>query len=109
MSNRHDFQAWDNEDLSISIGIDASGVAMDLSGYTAFMQARTSEGATGVAITSASGTTTLATGSLQMSIPAAVMATIDPGEYQYDLLLSDSTSARRLIWGTLTLSRGVTR
>ena len=28
---------------------------------------------------------------------------------QYDLLLSDSTSARRLIWGTLTLSRGVTR
>lgn len=48
-------------------------------------------------------------GRFEIRVPAAVLAGLEPGGYQHDLVLVDADGARTLIWaGTATITPGVT-
>ena len=91
-----------------------SGVAVNLTGYTARMQVRsTLESATTVVeLTTANGRITLggAAGTITLTISATDTASLTAGRGVYDLeLVSGSGIVTRLVQGVATISRNVTR
>ena len=91
-----------------------SGVAVNLTGYTARMQVRsTLESATTVVeLTTANGRITLggAAGTITLTISATDTASLTAGRGVYDLeLVSGSGIVTRLLQGVATISRNVTR
>lgn len=92
---------------------DQDGVAIDLTGYTAALQLRTTAAATTtvLSLTTGSGITiTGATGTIQVHATAAQTMAIPAGIYFYDLEITSSGGiVTRLIQGTQTVSAEVTR
>ena len=92
---------------------DGSGDPIDLTNYTANMQARVSYDSTSVALNLTSGTgITLGgtAGTVNLLVPAATTATIGAAQYVYDMeLVSASGEVTRIIEGTLTVTPEVTR
>ena len=91
-----------------------SGVAVNLTGYTARMQVRsTLESATTVVeLTTANGRIALggAAGTITLTISATDTASLTAGRGVYDLeLVSGSGIVTRLLQGVATISRNVTR
>ena len=91
-----------------------SGVAVNLTGYTARMQVRsTLESATTVVeLTTANGRIALggAAGTITLTISATDTAALTAGRGVYDLeLVSGSGIVTRLLQGVATISRNVTR
>ena len=91
-----------------------SGVAVNLTGYTARMQVRsTLESATSVVeLTTANGRIALggAAGTITLTISATDSAALTAGRGVYDLeLVSGSGIVTRLLQGVATISRNVTR
>ena len=91
-----------------------SGVAVNLTGYTARMQVRsTLESATTVVeLTTANSRITLggAAGTISLTISATDTAALTAGRGVYDLeLVSGSGIVTRLLQGVATISRNVTR
>ena len=91
-----------------------SGVAVNLTGYTARMQVRsTLESATSVVeLTTANGRIALggAAGTITLTISATDTAALTAGRGVYDLeLVSGSGIVTRLLQGVATISRNVTR
>ena len=91
-----------------------AGVAVNLTGYTARMQVRsTLESATTVVeLTTANGRIALggAAGTITLTIAAADTAALTAGRGVYDLeLVSGSGIVTRLLQGVATISRNVTR
>jgi tRNA threonylcarbamoyladenosine modification (KEOPS) complex Pcc1 subunit len=91
-----------------------SGVAVNLTGYTARMQVRsTLESATTVVeLTTANGRIALggSAGTITLTIAAADTAGLTAGRGVYDLeLVSGSGIVTRLLQGVATISRNVTR
>ena len=91
-----------------------SGVAINLTGYTARMQVRsTLESATSVVeLTTANSRITLggAAGTITLTISATDTAALTAGRGVYDLeLVSGSNIVTRLLQGVCTISRNVTR
>ena len=91
-----------------------SGVAVNLTGYTARMQVRsTLESATSVVeLTTANSRITLggAAGTITLTISATDTAALTAGRGVYDLeLVSGSGIVTRLLQGVCTISRNVTR
>lgn len=110
-----------NHDLTIEQGAtfcqkfvwkDSEGVAVDLSTYTARMQIRTGcqTDALVVSLTSASGITLGADGSILIEIDAVTTAGFDivKGHYDLELVSSDDT-VTRLVQGGVVISGEVTR
>lgn len=91
----------------------AQGVPVNLTNYTARMQARSSYDSTAVALnlTSGSGITLGGTaGSINLLVAASTTATIGAAQYVYDMeLISDSNEVTRLLEGTLVVTPEVTR
>lgn len=91
----------------------SDGVPIDLSNYTARMQARTTYTAATAALTltNGSGITLGGTaGSIDLLVPASTTATIGAAQYVYDMeLVSASNEVTRLIEGTLIVTPEVTR
>jgi hypothetical protein len=91
-----------------------SGVAVNLTGYTARMQVRaTLEAATAlIELTTANGRIALggAAGTITLSISATDTEALTAGRGVYDLeLVSGSGIVTRLLQGVATISRNVTR
>jgi hypothetical protein len=91
----------------------STGDPIDLSNYTARMQARPSyESATKVLdLTNGTGITLGGTaGTIDLLVPAATTATIGAAQYVYDLeIASASDEVTRVIEGTLLVTPEVTR
>lgn len=92
---------------------DSDGVAVDLTGYSASMQVRKSL-ADGVALelSTVNSRITLggAAGTVTLIVPATDTATIDVGQYFYDLeLTSGSSVVTRLIEGRFQVKEAYTR
>jgi hypothetical protein len=93
----------------------SSGQPVNLTGYTAAMQIRrTPADATAlVSLTSAAngGLTIEGTaGRVRIEIPSTTTATLTPGRYVYDLVLTDLASKKkRLVEGVVIVDAGVTR
>jgi hypothetical protein len=104
---------------------DASGSAIDLTGYQARMQIRPSvtsnevyltlssslQGAcnTGINLSGSNGTTALSSGSLAIYISAHSSSLLDFNEAYYDLELERGCEVTRLLEGKVKLSKNVTR
>jgi hypothetical protein len=112
----------DNYQISIDQGAtyslaltykDANGAAINLTGYTAAMQIRTSYEAasTVLSLTSSSGIViTAATGLLTINITSNQTAALNPSTYVYDLEITSSAGVvTRLIQGSVMVSAEVTR
>jgi len=88
--------------------VDAAGVAMDVTGWSACSQIRQVYSTNTV---SANLGTSLANGSLVLSINAASTANLEPGRYVYDATMNLASNAYgvRLVSGLATVSPGVSR
>lgn len=88
-------------------------VPVDLSGYTARLQARPSARSADIALDLATGSgITLGgqDGTVTLTLSATQTAALSPGKYLYDLELeSAGGEVTRLVQGTLTVSPEVTR
>lgn len=91
----------------------STGTPVNLTGYTAAMQIRrTHADATAlVSLTNGNGLTIEGTdGRVRIEIPASTTATLTPGRYVYDLVLTDLASKKkRLVEGVAIVDAGVTR
>lgn len=104
---------------------DASGSAIDLTGYQARMQIRPTvesdvvflslssslQGScnTGINLSGSNGTTPLSSGSLAIYISAHSSSLLDFNEAYYDLELEKGCEVTRLLEGKVKLSKNVTR
>lgn len=90
-----------------------SGNPIDLTGYTARMQARTSydSSSTALSLTTGTGITLGGTaGTIDILVGATTTASIGAAQYVYDMeLVSNSGEVTRLIEGTLVVTPEVTR
>jgi hypothetical protein len=91
----------------------ADGTPVDLTGYSAQMDVRTSKTAETavVELTTINGRITLggATGEITLMIPATITATLDPAAYVYDLELIQGVTVYRILEGTFVVDGEVTR
>lgn len=91
------------------------GVAVDLTGYTAKMQVRKKASATSEVLLEASSangrvTITALEGRVAIKIPDEITAALDFSEAVWDLeLTSPAGDVKRLVQGTVTLDKEVTR
>ena len=93
---------------------DSNNAIVDLTGYSARSQIRTSYSASGTVLsaTSQAGTVsiTAATGLIAFNVPAATTATLTPGNYVWDLEIIDPSGiVTRLVGGTCTVTPEVTK
>lgn len=92
---------------------DSNGSAIDLSGYTARMQLRRNieDASPLIELTDANGRITLGgvAGTVVLTISAADTASLSPVEGVYDLELVTGDTVEKLIAGTFTIQREVTR
>jgi len=91
-----------------------SGTAMNLTGYTAKMQARKSADNPTAAISFTTADSTILitplTGTIALKQTSTVLDAVQAGTYVYDLELTSAGGVvTRLIAGTLTLTASVTR
>jgi len=91
----------------------SSGDAIDLSGYTARMQLRKNieDAAPLIELTTENGRIAItgSTGTIVLTISAADTASLNPVEGVYDLELVSGSTIEKLIAGTFTIKREVTR
>jgi hypothetical protein len=93
---------------------DNLGAVINLTGYTARMQARPSLTSTTIYLdmTNANGqiVITAGTGSIQLLLSAATTNAIEWTKAKYDLeVVSGGGAVTRLIYGSIDVSRGITR
>ena len=93
---------------------DSAGSAINLTGYTARMDVRTSIDAAGAAtlsLTPGNGRIVLGgtAGTIALSAEGTATAAVAAGDYVYDLELVSGSTITRLVQGTFTLRGEVTR
>ena len=93
---------------------DSAGSAVNLTGYTARMDVRTSIDAAGAAtlsLTTGNGRIVLGgtAGTIALSAEGTATAAVVAGDYVYDLELVSGSTITRLVQGTFTLRGEVTR
>jgi len=93
---------------------DSAGSPVNLTGYTARMDVRTSIGAAGAAslsLTTENGRIVLggSAGTINLSAEATATAAVEAGIYVYDLELVSGSTVTRLVQGSFTLRGEVTR
>lgn len=110
---RLDLELWQGATWSYVLTWEVAGNPVNLSGYTARLQARASVEATATALsisTTAGITLGGSLGTVTLSRSATETAALTPGRYYYDLeLVSSGGVVTRLTEGTLTIYAEVTR
>lgn len=114
MTQTVNWTAGQGETWSLSLTWKQStGTPVDLTGYTARMQARETYGAssTVLSLTSGSGITLGGTaGTIAISVPASTTAAIGAATYVWDLeVVSGGSAVTRLVQGNLIVTPEVTR
>ncbi len=86
-----------------------SNAATDLTGYHIAAQMRKHAGATGVTTFTAT-ITDADDGAIRVGLSSVTTATLKPGRYVYDVLLTDpSNEVTRVVEGSVLVRQGVTR
>lgn len=110
---RLDLELWQGATWSYVLTWEIDGVAVNLGGYTARLQARetVSDSSTALSISTSSGITLGGSaGTITLSRSATQTAALTPGRYYYDLELESAGGVvTRLLEGTLTIYAEVTR
>ncbi len=98
-------------DYNIEIEVKEDGVVKNLTGYSARAQARSAEEDSSAAFSFTCTIPTPTNGKVLMKLPAATSSSATAGLYLYDLEVFTGSDAAvsRLIKGTVTLDREITR
>ena len=98
-------------DFSINIEVKEDDEVKNLTGYSARSQARTSNEASSAAFSFTCTIPTPANGKINMALPAATSSSVTAGQFVYDLEIYTASDAAvsRLIEGTCTIDREITR
>ena len=89
----------------------SNGSPVDLTGYTAHLQVRQSADAASTVfdLTDVSGLTLGgALGTITIDISATALAAVDPGTYEYDLLMTAGSNVTKLLAGEFTITPTIT-
>ena len=87
-----------------------SNSALDLNGFTAMSQMRKHAGSTGIAATFTASIQNADNGQVQVGSSSVSTATLKPGRYVYDVIVSDSVGeVTRVVEGSVLVRQGVTR
>ena len=96
-------------DFSRAFQVRSAGVELDITGYTFRAQIRERSQSTTATDFQVQIVDAVA-GAIQMSMTDTVTAGIDPGDYVYDLVMTDTAGTDvRLLQGVATVTAGVTR
>ena len=88
----------------------SSNSALDLSGFTAMSQMRKHAGSTGIASTFTASIQNAENGQVQVGLSSVSTASLKPGRYVYDVIVSDSVGeVTRVVEGSVLVRQGVTR
>ena len=88
----------------------SSNSALDISGFTISSQMRKHAGSTGIAGTFTASIADANTGKIQIGLTSTTTASIKPGRYVYDVIVSDSAGeVTRVVDGSVLVRQGVTR
>ena len=88
----------------------SSNSALDIAGFTISSQMRKHAGSTGIAGTFTASIADANTGKIQIGLTSTTTATIKPGRYVYDVVVSDSAGeVTRVVEGSVLVRQGVTR
>jgi len=116
LAGRYDIIADQGSTLNRAlIYVDSANVPVDLTGYDAAMQVRENYGSTALVLSlSTDGTAPEITlggtaGTIDVSVPASVMAAIPAGVYVYDLELDDDGTIVKPVRGQFEVRPEVTR
>ena len=98
-------------DFNIEIEVKEDGSVKNLTGYSARAQARSAEEDSNAAFSFTCSIPTPTNGKVLMNLPAATSSSTTAGQYVYDLEIYTSSDAAvsRLIKGTCTIDREITR
>jgi hypothetical protein len=111
---KHSFTLYQGTTLRKEFTWTAAGVPVDLTGYTGRAQLRTSAGTAAIALdlTSANGGILVSgvTGKITMYATDLQTDTLTADKYLYDLDITNTLGdVLRLVEGTITISKGITR
>ena len=88
----------------------SSNDALDLNGFTAMSQMRKHAGSTGIAATFTASIQNADNGQVQVGLSSVTTASLKPGRYVYDVIVSDSVGeVTRVVEGSVLVRQGVTR
>ena len=88
----------------------SSNSALDLSGFTAMSQMRKHAGSTCIAATFTASIQNAENGQVQVGLSSVSTASLKPGRYVYDVIVSDSVGeVTRVVEGSVLVRQGVTR
>ena len=109
-AGEYSFKVECGTDFSLAlIYQNSSGVAIDVSGYTAKMDIRSAVGGSSVAtLANGSGITLGSNGAITVALTDAQTTAIAAGRYVYDLELTTGSTTTRLIEGNVTFKGQVT-
>jgi hypothetical protein len=109
---KYNITAYQGATYDLNLNWKIGGTAVNLTGYTAAMQVRESYNSptTILSLTSGSGITLGGTaGTIAIAVSAATMGSAIPGNYVYDLELTQASQVTRLLQGSFNISAEVTK
>lgn len=110
--NRVDFEIADNEDFRYAFQLqDTEGAALDLATATFKMDVRSADDAILLTLTTANGRVLVDTADnrIDLTVPAATIATLPAGVHLHDMLMVDAGAITRIWTGAITVVEGVTQ
>lgn len=113
MGNTYDLVASQGATFDVDISwTDASGNAIDLTGYTGQMKVKKNYGATEIIeLTSANGRIVISaptSGVVKLLISSTDTASLANGTYKYDLMMDSGTAVTKLLSGAFTVDESIT-
>jgi hypothetical protein len=107
----YNLQIDQGSDFAMNLALTEGGVVTDLTNYSARAQMRSTKDSATVAATFTCTIMNAAGGTLQVALPNATSAALEPGLYYYDLEIYTSGDGvvTRILEGTVTIDQNVTR
>jgi|TARA_B110000259_G_C13729150_1_gene287799 hypothetical protein len=108
---RYDLVIDQGSDFAIEFTVSTSGVAKNLTGYSARAQLRPSKSSSSLSATFTCGIPTPTNGKVTMALPYSASTGLTAGRFFYDLEIYTSSGSlvSRLLYGEVTLTQEVTR
>ena len=109
-AGKHNFTLEQGSTFNREITVQENNQALNLTGYSARMQMRSTHDSSTIALTFTASVSNAAQGKIQLSASATNTAAVEEGMYVYDLEIeSGSSGVTRLLEGQVTVTPEVTR
>ena len=109
-AGKHNFTLEQGSTFDREITVQENSQALNLTGYSARMQMRSTHDSSTIALTFTASVSNAAQGKIQLSASATNTAAVEEGMYVYDLEIeSGSSGVTRLLEGQVTVTPEVTR